>query len=266
MLDFQPPTGMAGPSGLARRSLGTRRCIGPVHQAPRRHALAERSPPYPKIAASDPVAKGPMDASEFVERMKSGDARVFDDLYPLIRRICNAACSARSVRDADFRQDVAQDVSLKIFRKWQSFDGRSKLGSWIYAIAQNHLLDLLRSQQVERGVFASPATVMPADESPEESHPAAGHPDGRVSEEQRLCIQRMLEEMSHEPEPTDGGLRKWDIIQWWVLNSPSSEELAAYLRKAPGAAREQKSQILKYVRQLCVKHCGSPNCLLTGGH
>ena len=56
-------------------------------------------------------------------------------LYRQIRRI---------VMNHDDANDVLQNVFLKVWQKISSFEGRSKLSSWLYRIAINEALDFMR--------------------------------------------------------------------------------------------------------------------------
>jgi len=42
-------------------------------------------------------------------------------------------------------EDVAQDVFVKAFRKWEDFRGESCVRTWLYRIAINHCQNVLRS-------------------------------------------------------------------------------------------------------------------------
>ena len=50
--------------------------------------------------------------------------------------------------DAD---DLLQDVFLLAYRKMGSYRGESSLGTWLYRLAMNHCLDVLRSRQSPDG-------------------------------------------------------------------------------------------------------------------
>ena len=50
--------------------------------------------------------------------------------------------------DAD---DLLQDIFLLAYRKLGSFRGESSLGTWLYRLAMNHCLDVLRSRQAQMG-------------------------------------------------------------------------------------------------------------------
>ena len=50
--------------------------------------------------------------------------------------------------DAD---DLLQDIFLLAYRKLASFRGDSSLGTWLYRLAMNHCLDVLRNRQTRMG-------------------------------------------------------------------------------------------------------------------
>lgn len=52
-------------------------------------------------------------------------------------------------------EEAAQDVFVKIHAKLESFEGKSSLKTWVYRIAVNHCLDVLRQRkrQIRLGKF-----------------------------------------------------------------------------------------------------------------
>lgn len=80
-----------------------------------------------------------------VERFLRGDREAFADLVVRYQRpIYNAAFWVlRSVEDA---QDVAQIVFMRVAERLDEYDGQHKFFSWIYRIAVNESLNLLRRQ------------------------------------------------------------------------------------------------------------------------
>ena len=78
-----------------------------------------------------------------VERFRNGDREAFTDLMVRYQRpIYNAAFWVlRNVEDA---QDVAQSVFLRVAERLDEYDGQYKFFSWIYRIAVNESLNLLR--------------------------------------------------------------------------------------------------------------------------
>lgn len=83
------------------------------------------------------------DDQELVSRCKNGDKTAFAELVLRYQRpIYNASVSVlRRTEDAN---DVVQIVFLKVWEKLDEYDSQYKLFSWIYRIALNESLNLLR--------------------------------------------------------------------------------------------------------------------------
>jgi RNA polymerase sigma-70 factor (ECF subfamily) len=83
---------------------------------------------------------------ELAGRIRSGDGTAFETLYQQhAPRLYNLAYRmAGTATDAD---DLLQDIFLLAYRKVGSFRGESSLGTWLYRLAMNHCLDVLRSRQ-----------------------------------------------------------------------------------------------------------------------
>jgi RNA polymerase sigma-70 factor (ECF subfamily) len=87
---------------------------------------------------------------DLVGRIRAGDGTAFEELYRQhATRLYNLAYRmAGSTQDAD---DLLQDIFLIAYRKLASFRGESSLGTWLYRLAMNHCLDVLRSRQARMG-------------------------------------------------------------------------------------------------------------------
>ena len=76
-------------------------------------------------------------------RFRGGDATAFTELVVRYQRlIYNAALTI--LRRPEDASDVTQTVFLKIVERGDSYDPQYKLFSWLYRIAVNESLDLLR--------------------------------------------------------------------------------------------------------------------------
>ncbi len=51
------------------------------------------------------------------------------------------------LRDENEAEDVVQDAFLRLFEKLDGFEGRSRLGTWLYRIVHNLSLDRLRAKR-----------------------------------------------------------------------------------------------------------------------
>lgn len=83
---------------------------------------------------------------ELVDRARSGDAGAFDDLvrrhHGRIHRL-----ALHMLRDRAEAEDVAQETFIRAYQALARFDGRSEPYTWLYRIAVNLSLNLLRSRK-----------------------------------------------------------------------------------------------------------------------
>ena len=87
---------------------------------------------------------------ELTGRIRSGDGVAFEELYQQHSpRLYNLAY--RMAGTANDAEDLLQDIFLLAYRKLGSFRGESSLGTWLYRLAMNHCLDVLRSRQARMG-------------------------------------------------------------------------------------------------------------------
>lgn len=59
------------------------------------------------------------------------------------------------MRDEETLKDAYQQVLIHIWQNLDSFEGRSQIGTWIYRIATNTCLSLLKSDQRRQKIFLS---------------------------------------------------------------------------------------------------------------
>lgn len=77
-----------------------------------------------------------------------GQRRDADAFSELCRRYAGPLASFVSRRGADDAEGVVQDVMLTIWRRADSFDAtRASPGTWIFTIARNRTIDLLRKHR-----------------------------------------------------------------------------------------------------------------------
>jgi len=83
-----------------------------------------------------PLDARPTAESQFIDRLKTGDAAAFDslvqertpELYALLCRL---------TEDAEEARDLTQETFLQVFRNIQHFRGDADLRTWLYRIAVN---------------------------------------------------------------------------------------------------------------------------------
>jgi len=90
-----------------------------------------------------------MDEADIIARCRRGDRRAQRALYDRhADRVYRIALQL--TRDEHDAFDVAQETFIRAFERIGSFDGRSRLGTWLYRIATNEALQLFRRRDTER--------------------------------------------------------------------------------------------------------------------
>ena len=80
-----------------------------------------------------------------VERCRSGDLVAFEELYRAhAGKLFSVAC--RMVGNPADAEDLLQEIFLAAHRKLDGFRGESALGTWLYRLATNQILDYVRSR------------------------------------------------------------------------------------------------------------------------
>ena len=107
-----------------------------------------------------------------VARCRAGDGSAFEEIY--VRHAGRVYSLAYRIVGAGDAEDVVQDIFLLAHRKLAGFRGESSLGTWLYRMATNHCLDVLRSRHARMMERTSSLGA------PDASEPAAP-PLGRVA-------------------------------------------------------------------------------------
>ena len=137
-------------------------------------------------------------------------------------------------------EEVVQETFLRAYRKLDSFDGHSSVGTWLFRIATNCCLDLLDRRKAQPQVLASGPDK---DESPLEEHVSSEQPNPErlaYSTEIQANIHAALQSLSNT-ERTAFVLRHVDGC--------SIKEIAAALKVRSGAARQSLFRAVEKMRK-----------------
>lgn len=104
-----------------------------------------------KVTVHPSAAAGARTAElQLVERCRDGEMGAFEELYRQHSgRLFSLAM--RMLGNQTDAEDQLQEIFLSAHRKLQSFRGESALGTWLYRLAMNQLLDHVRSRAVRTG-------------------------------------------------------------------------------------------------------------------
>ncbi len=127
-----------------------------------------------------------------VARVRAGDSEAFRTLVDRhARTIFRLAC--RMVGNEHDADDVVQETFLKAYRQIGRFESRANFGTWLYRIAVNCSLDLLR----ERPRRAAEQPVADADDPPEDCDDPSPSPERlALSTEVQAKVDAALTELS----------------------------------------------------------------------
>ncbi len=114
-----------------------------------------------------------MDDATLVARCRAGDGAAFEQVYA--RHAGRVYSLAYRMVGAGEAEDIVQDIFMLAHRKLGSFRGDSSLGTWLYRMATNHCLDVLRSRHARMMERTSSL------DAPEAAEPVAPPPLGRVA-------------------------------------------------------------------------------------
>lgn len=88
--------------------------------------------------------RGPITDNELISRVLSGER---DDYAELVRRHharVHGLCA--SMVGVSAAEDAAQEVFLKAYDRLEDYRGDSAFSTWLYRVASNHCLDVLRRE------------------------------------------------------------------------------------------------------------------------
>jgi RNA polymerase sigma-70 factor (ECF subfamily) len=80
-----------------------------------------------------------------IERVKAGDKEAFTGLVNSYKDMIYTVCLRMLNSEAD-AEEAAQDVFVKAFRSMGSFQARSKFSTWLYRIAYNNCISVIRKK------------------------------------------------------------------------------------------------------------------------
>lgn len=117
-------------------------------------------------------------------KARRGDADAFISLCAPFEGMVYRHCLQMLKNPAD-AQDAAQEAMLRAFRSFASFQERSELGTWLYRIAHNICLDILKRAQ-RRYETASLDAMRDAGYDPSSGSPTPEDAYLRASEQETL--------------------------------------------------------------------------------
>jgi len=171
----------------------------------------------PPIASPLPVAQRLLSDERLARLVSRGNAQAFATLYARHQRALAGYCRA-IVRDEQDAQDALQNAMMHALGALQAGERELKVRPWLYRIAHNESVSLLRRRRV--------AERLPDDEE------IPGHDAVEVALETRERLTQLVADLQTLAE------RQRAALVMRELSGLSAEEIAAALGTSPGAAKQ----------------------------
>lgn len=170
-------------------------------------------------------------------KAQNGDADAFTALCMPFENMVYRHCLQMLNHEAD-AQDAAQEAMLRAYRAIGRFRGGSDIATWLYRIAHNVCIDMLRRPRVQRENASLDAMgetgFDPADAAPDPEETYV-----RASEQTRLT-----QAIAHLPEAQQA------LLTLRYGDGLSYEELARVLKLGMGTVKSRISRAKEKLRSL----------------
>ena len=128
------------------------------------------------------------EAVETIARARAGDAEAWGELYndyaPAIFRFCRRALPTRE--DAE---DATMEIFANLQKKLAQYDVTRSFTAWLYRVAANHCLDLLRRRKIRQGKETEDVETLPLE------HPDPNQLDRLIEERTSQEVRRALDKL-----------------------------------------------------------------------
>ena len=158
-----------------------------------------------------------------VQELQGGNLEAFDKIVKLYQKKIYAL-SFNLTRNALDAQDVTQEVLLTLFRKINTFQGKSAFSSWVYRITLNASYMKLRSKKKDQSISLD--DLLP-------TYNGAGFQ------------QEKIQDWSENTESLLFTNETKSVIQKAVDKLPEKEKVVFLLRDVEGLSTEKVSEILE---------------------
>jgi RNA polymerase sigma-70 factor (ECF subfamily) len=183
---------------------------------------------------------------DLIVRCQSGDREAFESLFHLFHedvfRFAHLV-----VRDAGLAQDVVQESFLKVFRSIDKFQFRSSFKSWLYRVAVNEAISLLRRRKVKEdpNLAVDPhhelSKAVARDWQPEEAF---------LEREERSLLRWAIGQLAP-------GHRSVVVLKYF--HDFSDIEIAAVVGCPPGTVKSRLHRARELLRNAMARQMGRPD-------
>ncbi|MCI5892602.1 MAG: sigma-70 family RNA polymerase sigma factor [Clostridiales bacterium] len=93
------------------------------------------------------------DENKLIKKAQKGDADAFEKIISEYQNVVYSV-AYRYADNAEDAADMSQEIFLKMFRNINTFQFKSKLSTWIYRVATNTCIDLVKKTKNVRNTYS----------------------------------------------------------------------------------------------------------------
>lgn len=169
-----------------------------------------------------------MEENNLIKKVKSGDVKAFEILIKSYENTIYSICFKILKNETD-AYDAAQEVCIKIWKQINKFEEKSKFSTWIYRIATNQCLDILRKNKNRKVV-----SINQNEEWALELEDTKINIEKQVEDAERLRVLKLaLDELKNEQR---------EIIIMKDINNLSYDEIAKNQNISLGTVKSRLSR------------------------
>lgn len=193
-----------------------------------------------------------MDEYQLIKGIQQGDRKAFQILVETYQRMVVNTCLGIVHHKAD-AEDMAQDVFLEIFRTAGNFRGDSKLSTWLYQIATNRSLNLIRNNKRKRFFQSIEETFTGGrNRASEISENRGDQPDQNITDQQRSDLLHRAIDQLPEKQRTAFILNKQEELPYQQIAEIMEISLASVESLIHRAKKNLQEQLLDCYKKKCV--------------
>jgi RNA polymerase sigma-70 factor, ECF subfamily len=193
-----------------------------------------------------------MDEHQLINGIQQGDHKTFQILVETYQRMVVNTCFG-IVHNKSDAEDLAQDVFLEIFLTAKNFRGDSKISTWLYQIATNRSLNLIRNNKRKR-LFQSIEETFTGgrNQASEISENGGDQPDKNITDQQRSDLLHRAIDQLPEKQRIAFTLNKYEELPYQQIAEIMEISLASVESLIHRAKKNLQEQLLDCYKKKCV--------------
>lgn len=194
------------------------------------------------VVHMDTEERQPVESDKsLLERLKNGGTEAFDALFEKYRRGLFAYARGM-VGDAGLAEDIVQECFLELVRNVGRIDPERGAGGWLYRVARNRALDVLRARR--SGMEAATGSSVDGKAASEPADPAPTPVEAALERERAENVKTALNMLPPKER---------DLLFLRFFGDLKFSEIAQLRRRPLGTVLWQATRSLEKIRLLLSK-------------